>query len=142
MKTPVCRFLCIGHCCEIIEIFCPCSEEELHEMVHFFYNGQSGYEEQKEFVESLLKINENLIKIFGYPKTLCLHDQEKTFCHLDPDFTDGNETIEDSIDTKEHLEINDVEIYDFGDKKIDDTENDRLDVLKSNNNVILTIEKN
>ena len=52
-----------------------------------------------------------------------------------------NETIEDSIDTKEHLEINDVEIYDFGDKKIDDTENILKELQEINQNITIWNEE-
>ena len=54
------------HCCEIMEIFCPCSEKELGEMVRFLYTGEIKCENRINY----LKIMENLNKIFGFPKYL------------------------------------------------------------------------
>ena len=28
-----------GQCCSMIEIFCPCSKEDLRQLVHFLYDG-------------------------------------------------------------------------------------------------------
>ena len=55
-----------GCCCQVLEIFCPCSKFELEYMVEFLYQGQIDCS-----VESnLVKILENLKDIFGFPETL------------------------------------------------------------------------
>ena len=96
------------HCCGTMEIICPCSKEDLGDIVHFLYNGQVSYKDQNEFikiVKNLVKINDNLFKIFGFPKNLNLHHQQKVAqncdkpsgIYIDLQFTDGGEIIKDSI---------------------------------------------
>ena len=60
-----------NHCCGIIEIFCPCSKEELTKIVHFLYHGEINCE---DVFESFC-IQEDLNKIFGFPENLNLNDQ-------------------------------------------------------------------
>ena len=54
-------------CCGTIEVFCPCSKEELSHLVNFLYDGEIHCA-RKEF--DSLKILENLRKIFGFGKNL------------------------------------------------------------------------
>ena len=59
------------HCCQTIEIFCPCSSEDLNQMTKFLYAGEIGCD--KEFGDpevDLPEFRENLHKIFGFPKHL------------------------------------------------------------------------
>ena len=49
-------------CCGMLEIFCPCSEQELTYLVSFLHNGEICCKEQIEAD----KVEENLVKIFGY----------------------------------------------------------------------------
>ena len=58
------------HCCGILEVLCPCTERELAHLVNFLYDGEIHYENQDKSFE----IQENLNKIFGFPKNLSLHD--------------------------------------------------------------------
>ena len=53
-------------CCKNIDIFCPCSENELELIVNFLYNGIMF-----ENMESTVKeVSHTLTKIFGYPHEL------------------------------------------------------------------------
>ena len=62
------NILLSGHsvCCQNIEIFCPCSENELESVLNFLYNGTNSYNEKTEVTQIL----DHLIKIFGFPKKL------------------------------------------------------------------------
>ena len=53
-------------CCLEIEIFCPCSKDDLHHLIHFLYYGEINCAEESES----LKILENLYKILGFSKYL------------------------------------------------------------------------
>ena len=59
------------NCCEILEILCPCTKEELQLLVNFLYVGEINFSNASVST----KFKENLIKIFGYPKDLSLNDQ-------------------------------------------------------------------
>ena len=54
-----------GFCCEDLEIFCPCSKDELKDMIGFFYEGRIQCNAD---TDHFVKILENLTKIFGFPK--------------------------------------------------------------------------
>ena len=97
------------HCCGTIEIFCPCSKEDLDHIVQFLYSGNVTLIDKNEpvkVVENLMTINENLSKIFGFPKNFCLHHQKKTVqnynikpsrIYIDVQFATGDEIFEDTI---------------------------------------------
>ena len=55
-------------CCGTIEVFCPCSKDELNHLVNFLYDGEIHCEEEFDS----LKILENLNKIFGFSKNLAM----------------------------------------------------------------------
>ena len=55
-------------CCGTIEVFCPCSKDELNHLVNFLYDGEIHCEEEFDS----LKILENLNKIFGFSKHLAM----------------------------------------------------------------------
>ena len=57
-------FTTINHCCDTIEIICPCTKEELEKLVHFLYHGEI----QCENVFESFKNQEDLSKIFGFPE--------------------------------------------------------------------------
>ena len=57
-------FTTINHCCDTIEIICPCTKEELEKLVHFLYHGEI----QCENVFESFKSQEDLSKIFGFPE--------------------------------------------------------------------------
>ena len=57
-------FTTINHCCDTIEIICPCTKEELARLVHFLYHGEI----QCEDVFESFKSQEDLSKIFGFPE--------------------------------------------------------------------------
>ena len=54
------------HCCNIIEILCPCSKEELGRLVEFLYHGKIICDRKN----GSFRILENLIKIFGFPSNI------------------------------------------------------------------------
>ena len=58
-----------NQCCGTVEIFCPCSKDELSSLVNFLYDGEIHCKEESES----LKIIENLQNIFGFPKNLVLN---------------------------------------------------------------------
>ena len=65
-------------CCETIEVFCPCSKDELNHLVNFLYDGEIHCEEEFDS----LKILENLNKVFGFSKNLAfkrIHTGEKPY---------------------------------------------------------------
>ena len=55
-------------CCEIIEILCPSSKEELRPLVKFLRTGEISCESKFDS----LKIVKNLNKIFGFPESLII----------------------------------------------------------------------
>ena len=55
-------------CCGTIEVFCPCSKDELSHLVNFLYDGEIHCEQEFDS----LKILENLNKIFGFSKNLVI----------------------------------------------------------------------
>ena len=62
-------------CCGPIDIFCPCSKEELSHLVNFLYNGKINCEKESDY----LKIIDNLLQIFGFPGNLDLNYPNATF---------------------------------------------------------------
>ena len=90
------------HCCGIVEVLCPCSKEELAHLVNFLYDGEIQCQSQNDSI----KIQENLSKIFGFPKNLNMNDFGQTSmnnqnCSQDEDITGAvnnnlvpNETVE------------------------------------------------
>ena len=58
-------------CCEKTVIICPCTKEELAQLVIFLYYGKL---QLKDVFESFA-IQEHLHKIFGYPESLNVEDQ-------------------------------------------------------------------
>ena len=63
------------HCCGTIEVLCPCSRVELKHLVNFLSDGEINCENETD----LLKVIENLQKIFGFPENLDLSYQNETF---------------------------------------------------------------
>ena len=53
-------------CCGMLEVFCPCSTDELSHLVNFLYDGEIHCEEEFDS----LKILENLNKILGFPRNI------------------------------------------------------------------------
>ena len=52
-------------CCRSIEIFCPCSAQELEDLVKFLYNGKISYNadiDSAKILDNLTKIEDNLTK--------------------------------------------------------------------------------
>ena len=77
------------HCCGSIEVFCPCSKEELSHLVNFLYDGEIHCEIESDS----LKIIENLQKIFGFPR------------NLDMTGVDNIETIPDDLNTSRAVNV-------------------------------------
>ena len=63
------------HCCGTIEVFCPCSKEELSHLVNFLYDGEIHCEGESDS----LNIIKNLQKIFGFPRNLDLNYPNESF---------------------------------------------------------------
>ena len=53
-------------CCGIMEVFCPCSKEELRHLVGFLYSGEIQCEKESDLVEIIY----NLKKVFDFPYNL------------------------------------------------------------------------
>ena len=53
-------------CCKKVEIFCPCSEDELESIVNFLYCGSISFTEEEGIATTL----RNLTNIFGFPEKL------------------------------------------------------------------------
>ena len=65
----------IGMDYQELEIFCPCSENELESIVDFLYKGQISDE-----IYDIANIQDNLIKIFSFPeRLLSVEDRGKYF---------------------------------------------------------------
>ena len=61
-------------CHRVIEIFCPCSENELESIVNFLYNGIISSSKENNITKTL----ENLTKLFGFNEKLFnVEDQSK-----------------------------------------------------------------
>ena len=63
-------------CCGTLEVFCPCSTDELSHLVNFLYDGEIHYEEEFDS----LKILENLNKILGFPRNLAMNAPNDLIC--------------------------------------------------------------
>ena len=50
-------------CCKTIEIFCPCSKDEMESIVKFLYNGTISYHEYNDVNQYIY----NITKMFGFP---------------------------------------------------------------------------
>ena len=53
-------------CCKDIEFLCPCSIDELEQIVNFLYSGQISYLNKLE----LFQVKENLNRIFAFPENI------------------------------------------------------------------------
>ena len=88
------------HCCSKLEIICPCSEVELGYLVDFLVNGEI----QCENLNECLKIQENLHKIFGFPKDLNLiHGQQYRCPRLIPLDTIKSASLEATFENDPYL---------------------------------------
>ena len=67
-------FTTINHCCDTIEIICPCTKEELEKLVNFLYHGEIQCENDSESFKS----QEDLSKIFGFPEDFSIEFQIAT----------------------------------------------------------------
>ena len=67
-------FTTINHCCDTIEIICPCTKEELEKLVNFLYHGEIQCENDFESFKS----QEDLSKIFGFPEDFNIEFQIAT----------------------------------------------------------------
>ena len=103
------------HCCGLIEVICPCNENELAELTHFLYHGEIQCE---DVFESVI-INENLNKIFGYSEILNLNDQITSLL--------AEPSLASAVDIAE-LELNENAIENLRD------ENNNLEDVDLNNN--------
>ena len=63
------------HCCSNLEIICPCIKEEFEKLGYFLYHGEIYYED----VFGSCNVQEDLTKIFGYPKFLNLDGKITSF---------------------------------------------------------------
>ena len=95
------------HCCNTIEILCPCSNEELGYLIDFLMSGEI----QCENLDDCWKIQENLQKIFGYPKDLNFSNlnTEKVFETRKHDLCQNNTIVTIKNEETSSLE-NNIEI--------------------------------
>ena len=70
------------HCCEVLEILCPCTKVELGHLVNFLYNGEVQCENESELINTQL----NLRKIFGFPYDLNLQNPDQVLSDTQNDF--------------------------------------------------------
>ena len=70
-------------CCGTVEVFCPCSKDELSHLVKFLYDGEIHC--AKEEFDSL-KILENLSKIFGFDENLSFQNHWEEPSQADESF--------------------------------------------------------
>ena len=70
-------------CCAEIQIYCPCSNNDLEYMVTFLYNGKIAYGSEV----NLIKILNNLSEIFGFSKEQFLSENNKDGIRNDFDIT-------------------------------------------------------
>ena len=90
------------NCCTLLEIFCPCSESELENLIKFLYTGKIFYPTEAE----LLKILDNLIQIFGFPKEQFLPEN---YTDLEKEFEITTVSDKTIIEESENNEICDTE---------------------------------
>ena len=82
-------------CCEILEVLCPCSKDELNHLVLFLYDGVINCENELDS----LNILDNLDKVFGYqPKNLVRNNPNGTI------FTHSSTEIENNSNAEEAFE--------------------------------------
>ena len=62
-----------SNCCRNIEIFCPCSTQELEDLVKFLYSGRISYNTDNDLKKTL----DNLNIIFGYSEDLDFDHEQK-----------------------------------------------------------------
>ena len=89
------------HCCSTLEIICPCTNEELENLIHFLYNGEIHCEDDFD----CYIVQEDLIKIFGYPEFLNVDGQIISLVN-DPALSSILNTAELTLLTDTDLNIN------------------------------------
>ena len=128
-------------CCEKTVIICPCTKEELAQLVIFLYYGKL---QLKDVFESFA-VQEHLHKIFGYPESLNMEDQitsllNNTMMSSIVDLAEGKipnnsfEQVDTFIDT-ENANQADVSIK----EDIMETTSEKMN--NSSNNFDLSIDK-
>ena len=92
-------------CCGILEVFCPCSKDELNHLVLFLYAGVINCENEFDS----LTILENLDKVFGYhPKNLVRNNPNGTlFIHSTEieDNSNAEEAFENTLDDTDDKQV-------------------------------------
>ena len=105
------------NCCNVpIEIFCPCSDEELCVLVEFLYTGKLICDD----VEVLSKSIDNLKEIFGFRNELPLWPEDQEFANDSPIDEIANFSIkEEQFDQEENIDTNQNESDDTDELEID-----------------------
>jgi hypothetical protein len=123
------KFLCSvlsianGYCCQKLEIFCPCSKDELEDMIGFLYEGKIQCDADTDFIETL----ENLTKIFGFPEKFVDGWQEEfeiieKVCDKNATGTKiHNSSILDSIKFETDVQTT-LDVEEICDKKLDESD--------------------
>ena len=78
------------HCCNELEIICPCTKEEMEKLVHFLYFGELHCE---DIFESF-NLQEDLNKVFGFSENLILDDRTSSLM--------GNSSMPSIIDLTDY----------------------------------------
>ena len=83
-------------CCGKLEILCPCSKKELKHLVNFLYDWEIRCESEK----TSIKIQENLNKIFGFPKDLNLTNLNQAPIKVDQVWSMNTENFKGNVVTE------------------------------------------
>ena len=131
------------NCCGTLEVICPCTEQELAHIVNFLYDGEIHYENYNDFC----KIQDNLNKIFGFPRNLSLHDPNQALSEAQNDLltqvinameNDEVTVIENGL---ENFNLNEV-LMDYRTSPLDNFENATESQSLNNRNRTSTEEQN
>ena len=86
------------HCCDALEILCPCNKQELEHLANFLYDGEIRCKSEDDCIE----IQESLCKIFGFPENLKETNSNKTLNDVQ-NILNIDTTHDDSPDNSNNL---------------------------------------
>ena len=115
-------------CCRDIEIFCPCTEDEMRQMVNFLYTGTISYTKQS----NIYKFMETISEIFGFPEEFFSVEKRSKFemVQNSDNKEDLKNVIKEPVETEETIEIFDEQsnalALDSNDSMLQNQEQDPL----------------
>ena len=108
-----------AECCSVMEIFCPCSENDLKYMVEFLYLGKISCKTR----DDLFRILDELNEVFGFPKEKLDQNndigKEREVCII--------RSYEITLQKETEMEINNNNVK-------ESSENQRFDLLTESDN--------